>query len=48
MRKVSVLKRQCDVPSRVLNIQVERGLALLEINYFNSICCKKMPLLLFI
>lgn len=51
MRKVSFLKRDCDVPGRVFNIQVEKGLrcdlASSAIIDFNSICCKKMPVLLF-
>ena len=50
MRKVSFLKRERDVPGRVFNIQVEKDfrsdLASSVTIYFNSICRKKMPLLL--
>lgn len=50
MREVSFLKRECDALCRVFNIQVERDfrsdLASLVTIYFNSICLKKMPLLL--
>lgn len=49
--EVSYLKRECDEPDRVFNIQVETGfrydLASSTIIHFNSICHKKMPLLLF-
>lgn len=49
--EVSYLKRECDVPDRIFNIQIEMGfrydLASSTIIHFNSICHKKMPLLLF-
>lgn len=51
MREVSFLEREYDVPGRAFTIQVEKGfrcdLASPVIIYFNSICHKKMPLLLF-